>query len=123
MSVTGHRRGGRSRGGGLAASVGRLLAETGTLEHGAAYRNAAKAIGLVEIQLRLAPSPPTDLTPATLSVAAPPAGRLTAEQIRALHAGILAIGSACNVVGAAARSHATDQLDHAACDVVTAAGY
>lgn len=108
---------------GLAASVGRLLAETGTLDHGTAHRNAAPAIGAAEVQLTMAPSLPTDTAPATLAVVAPPYRRLPAEEARALHAGVLAIGSACNIVGAAARPHATDRLDHAACDLITAAGY
>lgn len=108
---------------GLAASVGRFLAETGTLDHGTARRNAAPAIGAAEIQLRMAPSLPTDMAPATLAVVASPSGRLPAEEALALHAGVLGIGSACNIVGAAARSYAADRLDHAACDLVTAAGY
>ena len=78
---------------GLAASVGRLPADTRTLDHGTAHRNAPWAIGSAEIRLRMAPSLPIDPAATTLCVVAPAPGRLPAGEVRARHAGVLAIAS------------------------------
>ncbi|MDI6105930.1 hypothetical protein QLQ12_45910 [Actinoplanes sp. NEAU-A12] len=45
------------------------------------------------------------------------------SDVLALHCGVLAIGSACNIVGAAAGRHSADEATRQACTVITAVGY
>lgn len=107
----------------LAASVGRLLADTGPLDYQFRYRNAATGFVAAEIALGAAAGPGADVPAGILAVDLSPRQRLSGGDVLALHGGVLAAGSACNIVGAAAQRHAVDGTDLQACKVITAVGY